>query len=132
MKDFAREDAIVSRLAEAGVPRTKRAGRTVPALSLSPALLPARFHGRYRQWGKRTLDVALVLLTAPISVPLILICAIVLWIESGLPFYTQDRLGKNGKTFRIMKLRTMVRDADAQLESWLAQDPALRAEWDLT
>jgi lipopolysaccharide/colanic/teichoic acid biosynthesis glycosyltransferase len=53
-------------------------------------------------------------------------------VEGGAPFYTQERLGRSGKRFRILKLRTMVRDADARLKLYLAQDPALRNEWETT
>ncbi|MFS4582219.1 sugar transferase [Phaeobacter sp. C3_T13_0] len=86
----------------------------------------------YALFGKRMLDIALVLLTLPITLPLILIAAFALWIEGGSPFYTQDRLGQRGRVFSILKLRTMVRDAECLLERHLASSPALRREWDET
>ncbi|WP_050929843.1 sugar transferase [Aestuariivita boseongensis] len=131
MKDFARDDVLTSAVPKFGAPAQ-------PALSLQDArvlpgggadLRPSDRAG-YRAWGKRGLDIALVLLSLPVTVPIILISALALWIEGGLPFYTQDRLGRNGRRFRIVKLRTMVRDADERLEDILASDPALRAEWD--
>lgn len=76
------------------------------------------------------LDVILVLLSLPFTLPVIALCALALWIEGGAPFYTQPRVGRGGRAFSILKLRTMVRDADAVLEDLLARDPALRAEWD--
>ena len=88
--------------------------------------------GWYRATGKRIADIVFVLITLPISVPVILICAIALLIEGGQPFYRQERLGKGGKRFSIVKLRTMGRNADTVLESYLARDPAMRAEWDTT
>ncbi|MGD9864185.1 MAG: sugar transferase, partial [Pseudodonghicola sp.] len=72
---------------------------------------------------------ALTLITLPITLPVILLCALALWIEGGQPFYWQPRLGRGGRKFRLMKLRTMVRDADARLAEYLANDPAMRAEW---
>lgn len=84
----------------------------------------------YRHLGKRILDIAFVLLSLPFSLPLIGLCALALWLEGGNPFYTQARIGKGGKVFSILKLRTMVRDADQVLEDYLAQDPAMRREWD--
>lgn len=84
----------------------------------------------YRHLGKRLMDVLFVLLTLPFSLTLIGICALALWREGGSPFYTQKRLGQNGKEFSILKLRTMVRDADKVLEAYLASDPELRQEWD--
>ncbi|WP_096869765.1 sugar transferase [Phaeobacter piscinae] len=86
----------------------------------------------YASFGKRCLDIFLVLLTLPISLPLILMAALALWFEGGNPFYTQDRLGQRGRVFSILKLRTMVRDAEQLLERHLASDPAMRREWDET
>lgn len=60
----------------------------------------------------------------------LLACAIAL--TGNAPFYTQLRLGKDGKTFRMWKLRTMVRNADAQLESYLKANPRARQEWNNT
>lgn len=84
----------------------------------------------YRHLAKRIIDVVFVLLTLPFSLPIIGLCALALWLEGGSPFYTQDRLGAGGKRFSIWKLRTMVRDADAVLEDYLARDPEMRREWD--
>ncbi|MFX0544452.1 sugar transferase [Roseovarius sp. S1116L3] len=97
-----------------------------------PAAQPAPqpHTGFYRSRGKRALDIALVMVSAPIALLLIGLSALLLWIEGGAPFYRQARLGKGGKSFSIVKLRTMVRDADDLLEAHLETDPALRAEWD--
>lgn len=61
-----------------------------------------------------------------------LVFALLLWIEGGGPFYRQARLGRDGKVFFMLKLRSMVRNADAKLETLLESDPVLRAEWDTT
>lgn len=84
----------------------------------------------YRHFGKRALDIILIVLSAPFWLPMIAICALALWLEGGQPFYRQDRLGKRGLTFSILKLRTMVRDADTVLKDMLSRDPEMRAEWD--
>ncbi|WP_238987387.1 sugar transferase [Roseovarius dicentrarchi] len=86
----------------------------------------------YRVLGKRVLDIVLVSILAPLAVLMIGIAALLLWVEGGTPFYRQQRLGKGGDTFSILKLRTMVKDADQMLERHLAADPALRAEWNST
>lgn len=88
--------------------------------------------GLYERYGKRSLDIALVLVSLPLTLPVIVFCAFALWLESGLPFYRQDRLGRGGQRFRLLKLRTMVRDADQMLDRVLAADPGLRAEWEAT
>lgn len=100
--------------------------QALPGEGLAPA------GGCYHAGGKRLLDLLLVAFSLPLTLPLILLCAAALWLEGGRPFYTQKRLGRGGRSFRILKLRTMVRDADAQLQSWLDRDPALRAEWEST
>lgn len=86
----------------------------------------------YPASGKRVLDLLLVLLSLPVVLPLVAVCAAALWLEGGQPFYTQVRLGRGGHRFRILKLRTMVRDADRMLQHCLVTDPALRREWDET
>ena len=88
--------------------------------------------GWYARSGKRALDLLLVALSLPLSLPLIAICALALWIEGGQPFYWQARLGQGGRRFAIVKLRTMVRDADARMAHLLATDPVLRDEWNRT
>ncbi|WP_425045851.1 sugar transferase [Primorskyibacter sp. S87] len=86
----------------------------------------------YRVYGKRALDIFLVFLSLPVTVPIMVLCAVALWIESGLPFYQQNRLGRDGRYFKILKLRTMVRDADELLQKYLQDDPELREEWETT
>lgn len=88
--------------------------------------------GTYGRVGKRALDLVLVAISLPVVLPVILLCALALWLESGLPFYQQRRLGEDGRVFKLLKLRTMVRDADRMMERLLASDPMLRAEWDAT
>jgi lipopolysaccharide/colanic/teichoic acid biosynthesis glycosyltransferase len=89
--------------------------------------------GLYRKFFKRALDLTLVLLSAPIVLPLIVFLAVlVALLTGGRPFYSQLRVGRHGTPFRMWKLRTMVVNADAQLEHYLQQNPAARAEWDST
>ncbi|MBZ8119295.1 sugar transferase [Roseovarius sp. LXJ103] len=88
--------------------------------------------GVYRALGKRIIDVTFVLITFPLALLFIGIPFLMLWREGGSPFYRQMRLGQNGDQFSILKLRTMVRDADQILERTLAADPALRHEWNTT
>ena len=133
MRDLVGEGLAVHRQSELGMITPAPAGKAHLDAALSawrPALLPEKYQGQYRAWGKRTFDIVAVLLTLPVTLPVIALCAVALWLESGLPFYTQSRIGRNGRWFRILKLRTMVRDADARLQTLLASDPALRAEWD--
>ena len=49
--------------------------------------------------------------------------------ENGPIFYTQDRIGKNGKIFKMYKFRTMVNDADEILNAML-QDEEIKKEYE--
>ena len=86
----------------------------------------------YRRFLKPTLDFVIVFAALPIVIPVIAILALIVWLDGGNPFYSQQRIGKNGKIYRIWKLRTMVHDADRRLDTLLASNPEARAEWDLT
>jgi exopolysaccharide production protein ExoY len=84
----------------------------------------------YRMIGKRALDTTLVVLTSPITVPVVLFLALVLLMTGQNPFYSQKRIGLNGDVFRMWKLRTMLPDAERRLEEYLQSNPAAREEWD--
>jgi lipopolysaccharide/colanic/teichoic acid biosynthesis glycosyltransferase len=86
----------------------------------------------YRRGAKRLLDLVLCLMAAPFVCLLVAILALVVAREGGQPFYSQLRVGRGGRLYRMWKLRTMVRDADARLEACLADDAAARAEWGMT
>lgn len=80
---------------------------------------------------KRTLDISLVLLFAPLIVIVVSLLAILIRLDSKGPiFYSQVRIGQNKAPFRAWKFRTMVPDADKVLAKYLAEHPELRAEWE--
>ncbi|WP_424831764.1 sugar transferase [Ruegeria sp.] len=86
--------------------------------------------GLYRGAGKRFLDVAFVVLSAPFVLPVIIGLAIFLACQGVSPFYRQERVGKNGQIFKLLKLRTMVHDAETVLKKHLAANPDAQDEWD--
>ena len=86
----------------------------------------------YRDRAKRMLDLALVLASAPVTVPLIALMALLVSLDGATPFYRQQRIGRAGRIFSIWKIRTMVPEADAQLEAHLAADPDAAREWHST
>lgn len=49
--------------------------------------------------------------------------------DFGHIFYVQERIGKNGKLFKMYKFRTMVNDADKKLEELLEKDEKARLEY---
>ena len=130
-------DIIANNAAILSLFSSGQARGVLPLARGADLLAPARhdlaiWRGSYRAFGKRAVDIALVLLTAPVALSVVLVCAIALWAEGGNPFYRQDRLGVGGRRFSIWKLRTMVRDADACLQRYLACDPAMAQEWATT
>jgi len=110
--------------------RGLRLDRPAASLNLNESAKARKGARPYRNALKRALDTVVVMASAPFVLPVVAVAAIALWIEGGNPFYTQKRIGLGGKKFSILKLRTMVKNADKVLEDTLASDPALRAEWD--
>ncbi len=79
---------------------------------------------------KRVLDLTLGSLLAIISCPLLLVTALVIWLDSPGPiFFTHERLGLNGKKFRYIKFRTMGVGADQRLGELLKNDNYARQEY---
>lgn len=99
---------------------TERSGRP-----LNPSAI-------YRLGGKRFFDLFLTLVTLPFWLPIVLVMALIVVRDGHNPFYTQARIGRNGRVFRMIKLRSMVHDADAVFEAHLRDNPAARVEWNLT
>ncbi|MCT8158639.1 sugar transferase [Pseudoruegeria sp. SHC-113] len=87
---------------------------------------------QYNRFGKRILDLCVVLLVTPFIVPVILVSACLIGLDGSNPFYVQERVGRGNRIFRMWKLRTMVPDAKRRLEEVLERDPDARTEWDST
>lgn len=86
---------------------------------------------RLARFLKRFVDIFLLLISAPITIPLTVVVAIIVKLTSPGPvFYGHTRIGRNGRTFKCWKFRSMVIDADKQLEKILAENPQMRAEWE--
>ena len=49
--------------------------------------------------------------------------------DKGPVFYTQERIGQNGKIFKMYKYRSMVIDADERLEKYLEENEEAREEY---
>jgi sugar transferase (PEP-CTERM system associated) len=71
---------------------------------------------------KRILDVAIASLLLLVSMPLFLLAAMAIFLESGGPvLYRQQRVGLRGQTFDIFKFRSMRVDAERNGPVWAAQ-----------
>lgn len=88
-------------------------------------------HDTKRQVLKRTFDILFTLSFIFVLIPLMVIIA--LWIKIKSPngniFFTQQRLGLNGRFFRVYKFRTMIPNAENILEEWLEDDPKIKEEY---
>lgn len=88
------------------------------------------FTGRGRQAKLAEVSRALVhwmvaFLGAILSLPIVLVTAIFIKLESRGPvFYKQERVGKNGRTFTLMKFRSMRVDAEQDGPVWASKGDA--------
>lgn len=65
-----------------------------------------------------------------VTFPLVILISLLIKLKYPGPiFYSQVREGKNGIPFKILKLRTMVTNANVILEQMLNEDSALAASW---
>ena len=74
----------------------------------------------WQSWVKRVLDLTLGTIGLIVSAPIIAMFALAVKRTDGGPaFFRQRRIGRDGKAFTMIKLRTMVIDAEAKLEELL-------------
>ncbi len=80
---------------------------------------------------KRTIDILISGAAIVLLSPFFLIATGLICLDSrGGIFYRQQRLGKRGTSFAMLKFRTMYTNADEVLETTLGEDQALQQEWD--
>ena len=84
----------------------------------------------YRTVLKRLMDISLVLIGALPVLMVVAVLAVLIRRDGASPFYRQKRVGLGGEVFYMWKLRSMVVDAEAKLDAYLAANPEARAEWD--
>lgn len=74
-------------------------------------LLPSPFYS----FGKRLLDLLIVFLSLPLTLPIMLIVAVLIKLESKGPIlFIQDRVGQGNIDFKIFKFRSMFIDAEKE------------------
>ena len=76
--------------------------------------------------AKRALDIVGAAVLGVLVLPLMLVLAIIIRLDSrGPALYRQERIGRGGRRFRMLKLRTMDADADARRDELMgqSQDP---------
>jgi exopolysaccharide biosynthesis polyprenyl glycosylphosphotransferase len=88
----------------------------VTVLGLNPPWLP-----RSSRAIKRAMDLMIAAALLVLLLPVLLAVALAVKLDSRGPvFFGQDRVGKGGRTFRLFKFRTMVRDAEARRAELIA------------
>ncbi|WP_349408721.1 exopolysaccharide biosynthesis polyprenyl glycosylphosphotransferase [Pseudalkalibacillus sp. SCS-8] len=74
---------------------------------------------------KRVLDILIAIIGLLLTLPILLLVSIAIKLESpGSILYFQERVGKDGKYFNIIKLRSMYSDAEKKGAQWaIKNDP---------
>ena len=79
---------------------------------------------------KRGVDVVGAAAALTLGAPLFATIALAIKLDSRGPvFYSQERIGRDGRLFQAWKFRSMVLGADEVLQAYLERNPALRDEW---
>jgi len=82
------------------------------------------------RFTKRSLDIIIAIILIPLLLPVIaaLIAAVKLT-SPGPGIFSHERVGRDGKTFKVYKLRTMYKNAKERLEEMTASNHEVKAEW---
>jgi len=79
-----------------------------------------RYEGVHR-FGKRAFDlIGALLIIAVLAIPMAVVALVIALTSRGPIFYTQERIGLQGRSFRMIKFRSMRVGADAELAALLA------------
>ncbi|MEM7719814.1 MAG: sugar transferase [Pseudomonadota bacterium] len=76
------------------------------------------------------LDLLVVVAALPFLIPTFILVGALVALDGHSPFFRQERVGLSGKRFFMWKFRTMVPNAEEELKTYLASNPAAQAEWD--
>lgn len=79
--------------------------------------------------AKRACDLVIAGLALVVLAPLLTLLMLAVRSDGGPAIFRQPRVGKDGRVFGCLKLRSMVLDADARLEALLSADPDAAEEW---
>ena len=100
-------------------------------LKITPILERKKAVLRFERIIKRLIDI----IGGGIGVLTLIPLTLIIWIsnrivkDNGPVFYTQERIGQNGKIFKMYKYRSMVVGADEKLEKYLAENENAREEY---
>jgi len=78
---------------------------------------------RIDRFAKRVLDIVVAIVALVLFSPAMLIVSLLILLDDGRPiFYLQDRAGFNGKVFKTIKFRTMIKDAEKETGAVLSTE----------
>lgn len=98
--------------------------------SVDPKVIVKRITRQLYFITKRLFDIICSVIGLIIAFPIFFIVGILIRLEDGgAPIFKQERIGKNGKTFKCYKFRSMVKNADEILFNTLEMDKILAAEY---
>lgn len=81
--------------------------------------------------ASRGMDILIALAVVLFTLPLLVLIAVAIKLHDGGPaLFGHTRIGRGGRSFRCLKFRSMVVDAEARLQAVLASDPVARLEWE--
>ncbi|AMY69380.1 sugar transferase [Frigidibacter mobilis] len=89
----------------------------------------SRVGGLYSAAPKRIFDILLAILILPVVAPVIGVLWLLTRLDGGKGFFGHTRIGRGGAAFKCWKIRTMVPDAEAKLQHYLAENPVAAAQW---
>ena len=105
-----------------------RFGRSSPGAGL---IQPLDTGCRAPDWFKRAADAGVALVAGGLALPFLAASAAAIWlVDRGPVFYSQKRIGQDGRIINVLKIRTMYVDAGQRLEQRLQEDPIAHAEWE--
>ncbi len=79
---------------------------------------------------KRLFDLVVsVALLFILWIPILLISVLIRTNSKGRALFSQERIGRNGRSFRCYKFRTMYEEADKRLHKVLDGNPEVKSEW---
>jgi len=85
----------------------------------------------WAQFVKRAIDLMASAMGLLVLSPILALVAVLIKLDSPGPvFYAQQRVGKKGRVFGMVKFRTMHVNAEEMLRKYLAENPQAKTEWD--
>jgi exopolysaccharide biosynthesis polyprenyl glycosylphosphotransferase len=119
--DLSTELVLASSLTNVAGPRVHF--RPVEGLPLMHVEMPQYSGGKHVY--KRAADVMLSFMALLVLAPVLLVLGAIVRLDShGPALFHQERIGRNGETFKMLKFRSMIVDAEAKVEALAGSNEA--------